>query len=292
MHVIDDNGNAHLRDPQGPLFVPRWQTSPVIHSSNHINEDISQGWAKAEIETSIATKSVVLGGFHYAPPGDTASPDSSTRFFSTLLSMWRGEPVEYEGDPISHIILPIFDRPSAKNRNVVGVLKSTIQWGYFLQDILASSDIGYQVAVKCTCLKEQAKYTFELNGPKVKNVGINKRHDDHIPSEIHFDATLNADVIEDGTTEGVPFLKDYCPYIFEVYPSHENFEYYVTNQAIVISLSIAAVFVFTILMFIVYDRLVERRQRIVLAKATQSTAIVSSLFVSLFYPQSQSTALS
>jgi hypothetical protein len=38
------------------------------------------------------------------------------------------------------------------------------------------------------------------------------------------------------------------------------------------------VIVFTIFMFLLYDRLVEKRQRIVLSKAAQSTAIVSSLF--------------
>jgi hypothetical protein len=38
------------------------------------------------------------------------------------------------------------------------------------------------------------------------------------------------------------------------------------------------VFVFTAIMFILYDRLVERRQHIVLNKAATSTAIVSSLF--------------
>lgn len=38
------------------------------------------------------------------------------------------------------------------------------------------------------------------------------------------------------------------------------------------------VIAFNIFMFVLYDRLVEKRQRIVLSKAAQSTAIVSSLF--------------
>jgi Adenylate and Guanylate cyclase catalytic domain len=38
------------------------------------------------------------------------------------------------------------------------------------------------------------------------------------------------------------------------------------------------VIAFTICMFLLYDRLVEKRQRLVLSKAAQSTAIVSSLF--------------
>ena len=38
------------------------------------------------------------------------------------------------------------------------------------------------------------------------------------------------------------------------------------------------VFFYTIILFIFYDRLVESRQRLILAKATKSTAIVASLF--------------
>jgi class 3 adenylate cyclase len=41
---------------------------------------------------------------------------------------------------------------------------------------------------------------------------------------------------------------------------------------------VAAIFVVTALMFLFYDRLVERRQQLILSKAVQSTAIVASIF--------------
>jgi Adenylate and Guanylate cyclase catalytic domain len=46
----------------------------------------------------------------------------------------------------------------------------------------------------------------------------------------------------------------------------------------ILTVSMTLVIGFTILMFLLYDRLVEKRQRLVLSKAAQSTAIVSSLF--------------
>lgn len=46
----------------------------------------------------------------------------------------------------------------------------------------------------------------------------------------------------------------------------------------ILTLGAAAIFVFTALMFVLYDRLVERRQRLVMSTAKTSTAIVSSLF--------------
>ena len=86
--------------------------------------------------------------------------------------------------------------------------------------------------------------------------------------------------MEDGTVEGLRYDDTSCPHVFRVYPTQAEYDKYVTPMPIIISLSISAIFAFAIGMFLLYDRLVERRQRIVLAKATQSTAIISSLFVS------------
>jgi len=77
---------------------------------------------------------------------------------------------------------------------------------------------------------------------------------------------------------GIPLNQEGCPYFFHVYPTQEYSSYYLTKNPMLISITVAAVFLFTIIMFFLYDRLVERRQRLVLAKATQSTAIVASLF--------------
>ena len=53
---------------------------------------------------------------------------------------------------------------------------------------------------------------------------------------------------------------------------------YQTSTPKLITFSIALVFAFTICTFLVYNHLVEKRQRAILNKAANSTAIVSSLF--------------
>jgi hypothetical protein len=53
---------------------------------------------------------------------------------------------------------------------------------------------------------------------------------------------------------------------------------YTSSTPLKITLSIAIVSLFTIAMFFVFNYLVEKRQRSLLKKAVQSTAIVSSLF--------------
>jgi class 3 adenylate cyclase len=51
-----------------------------------------------------------------------------------------------------------------------------------------------------------------------------------------------------------------------------------SSVPILMTFAVAMVFIFTILMFLVYNRLVEKRQYLILRKAAHSTAIVSSLF--------------
>ena len=44
------------------------------------------------------------------------------------------------------------------------------------------------------------------------------------------------------------------------------------------TIAVAVIFIFTACMFVFYDRLVERRQALVMHKAIQTNAIVTSLF--------------
>jgi class 3 adenylate cyclase len=86
--------------------------------------------------------------------------------------------------------------------------------------------------------------------------------------------------IADGTKTGLSLLQgeDQCQYLLRVYPSQVFYNEYVTNTPVKITCAVAFIFLFTTLLFLVYDRLVERRQRLLLSKAERSTAIVSSLF--------------
>ena len=76
--------------------------------------------------------------------------------------------------------------------------------------------------------------------------------------------------IDDGTLNGIPLNQEGCPYSFHVYPTSTYADDFITKDPLIISLSVAAVFLFTIMMFLTYDRLVERRQRLILSKAIRS----------------------
>jgi hypothetical protein len=87
---------------------------------------------------------------------------------------------------------------------------------------------------------------------------------------------LDKGTVADGTREGLSFHSGDCHYTVSIYPSQDFHRS--RSSPVVMTFAVAVIFAFAILMFCLYDRLVERRQRFVLHKAVQSTAIVSSLF--------------
>lgn len=102
---------------------------------------------------------------------------------------------------------------------------------------------------------------------------------------------------DSATYTGVPLDEEYCPFYIRVFPSTTMEDDYITNNAVIFTAVSVMIFVFTAIIFLVYDVLVERRQRKVYGAAKKSTAIVSSLFPSnvrdrLFDEESNSPKIS
>ncbi len=277
LHTYDVDGVPHLSISDGP-FLPRWQTSPVLKTSMP-NENLFENLHVAEIARKcIATKSAVIGGFHYSLPGNSSSSNPDTAFFASLRSLWEGKPVDYLGDPMSHLVIPIFDSLTRSDRKVVAVLKSTIHWRWYLRNLLPKTNEGIIVVLENRC---EGNFTYHLIQDRAEVIGFGDLHDSRY-TKYHYGGTIRSDTINDGTLSGIPLNQKGCPYSFHVYATPADEDSHMTKDPIIISVSVAAVFCFAIAAFFYYDHLVERRQKLLLAKATQSTAIVSSLFVSFF----------
>ena len=97
-------------------------------------------------------------------------------------------------------------------------------------------------------------------------------------SEVLSEVLQSEENTADGTRFGLPFSANGCHYTISLYPTQLFVEQYSNALPAIVLSVIVFVFAFTILLFLFYDRLVEHRQNLVLKKAVQSTAIVSSLF--------------
>lgn len=126
-------------------------------------------------------------------------------------------------------------------------------------------------------------FTYRLDGPKATYVGVGDLHDEKydylIQSRTLFkimETTKNS--TEGSTYSGLPLDDKYCPLTIHVYPSQTMEDAYLTSDPLRFTILAAAIFVFTSLVFVAYDCIVARRQKIVMDRALASGAIVSSLF--------------
>jgi hypothetical protein len=170
------------------------------------------------------------------------------------------------------------DYEPAKHR-IVGALASSIYWRILLRDTLPPNSNGIQVVFNNSCTKP---FTYQVNGPDVKYIGVGDHHDKHnnaFGNNVSF-SELGAFANRDSVYSGARLESDYCPFTLHLYPSDEMKATFVTNHPLVFSMVTFFIFLFTSLVFALYDRGVERRQRMVMTSAERSSTIVSSLFPS------------
>jgi hypothetical protein len=89
-------------------------------------------------------------------------------------------------------------------------------------------------------------------------------------------AELNSLYSQDKPEHALDLDELSCPFKLHVYPTAEMEEDNKTRIPFITTFAVAMVFVFTALVFWLFNSLVEKRQQLVLNQATQSTAVVSA----------------
>jgi class 3 adenylate cyclase len=82
-----------------------------------------------------------------------------------------------------------------------------------------------------------------------------------------------------------------CRYTIRFFPSDEYYHAYVTKKPTVYAVSVAMIFLFTILCFLIYDYLVEKRQKVVMNTAIDSSDIVNQLYPPSFVRRITQTSI-
>ncbi|CAB9511299.1 Receptor-type guanylate cyclase gcy [Seminavis robusta] len=272
---VRDEDGVPVKDTAGAPYMPTWQTSPVYHGGATLNENLLQNSLSSKgLNASFYSSSVVIGDMLTAPPGGMDSNNSHSAMMALMLSTAHNKTEQYEGDPMSQVFFPIFNS-FEDDREPVAVMVAWISWISYFQDQLPKSLQGVHVVLHSTC---SGDFTYEINGEEVRYLGRGDLHEeifDDMKQSATFESLEN---IGDGTKTGLPLNKDECMMSIDVYPSTKFYEAYNTSTPIVMTFVTACVFVFTVCMFLLYDRLVERRQALVMQKAVESNAIVTSLF--------------
>ena len=275
VHIFDpDTGLPSTKNLGDGPYLVRWQTSPVLRSGKINSELFHENVTSTIAKHAIQGQSVIMSDFVVAPPGPPSSKDALTSFFATLRSIKENKEVYYLGDPMAYLIIPVFDNFDVDKRQVVAVIKAVLHWKEYFRHILPSNVQGITVVLENKC---SGFFTYEIQGTEVFGVGYGDHHDVQF-TELGRHHTINLTSIQDGTDSRLEWDEDGCPYSIHVYPSTKYYSDFITGESLNVTFAVGMVFFYSILLFIFYDRLVESRQRLILAKATKSTAIVASLF--------------
>ena len=168
--------------------------------------------------------------------------------------------------PESVIFFPIYKevkKNQTSSDDIVATISSIIPWDNYFLDLLPGGIDGIILVVSNTC---NQTFSYEINGPTVQYLGVGDFH-----NEVYDDLVVE--------TTFSPFDTEMeCLHTISLYPSETFESTYETDKPKVYTIAVLCLFLLTVLVFFLYDCLVERRQSKVLSTAERSTAIVSSLF--------------
>jgi hypothetical protein len=175
---------------------------------------------------------------------------------------------------------------SQSENTVVAMAASSFYFGSLLSGILPAGQDGLVVVIANYCGDDTASqaFTYEINGSNATFLGLGDLHDPLFTNDgISANFTDFIEYNSKGTFErysGLPIASSYCMWNVTVFPSEKMEDKYRSNDPIIFTYSVIAIFLITSLCFLGYDKLVADRQQKVLRSAQKSNAIISSLFPS------------
>jgi hypothetical protein len=188
-----------------------------------------------------------------------------------------------------------------KDIEMVGFIAISIFWRDLVTNLLPPGSDGILIVIDNPC---NPTFSFQVNGPDVEYLGRGDFHDPkydsmeigvssqpysefrHLPKVSDLQKTSKQSWLPElgsfaqgsKSYTGLPLVNDTCPFYLRLYPSETMETDYKTNDPILFTVCAVLIFAFTSAVFIVYDRLVEKRQKTVMTTAVHTSAIVSSLF--------------
>jgi hypothetical protein len=252
--IVDDSGIS-LESAYPYTDVPVWQIAPI------------EGNSKA-----------VMFNLHAEPNRQRALDDMLTYNVPTLTAILQLVQ-DSEIRPSSILFYPVRASfaTSDSAKEVVGSISIVFSWDDVLRSILPDYLEGL-VCVLETCTHTVGQtVTYSVAGDDVVFMGEGDLHDEEYDDMVHI---VKANV--KGTDEKLGVVDNLITYTLRVYPSKDFENSYVTNRPMIFTVSGVLIFLFTTLVFLLYDRLVKSRQIKLSKVAEQTSRIVNSMFPAAF----------
>lgn len=212
----------------------------------------------------------------------------------------------------TQMVQPIFDtiyngHRKRKELKMVGALVLLFDWTSLLSDLISNHDIrDIDIVLSSSCSSMQP-ISFRVNEDDVVQLGLGDLHDPEYDDmefttslfELQLDNETQVAVDKRMANEGIADSRVtgcVSEIVMSIYPTKELEESFRTNLEWILSGGIAAVFLFTSLVFFGYDIMVRRRQKKIMDRIIRQEKIVSMVFPKVirdnFYRDSNHTRTS
>ena len=258
-HIFDFNGTV---SKPGQL-LPLYETSPM---TEELVPWVNFDWLATTVAEGVpglflSHKSILGKASLYH--NESKSPEE--QFLYTLL---KGNGLT-EG-MASMVSYPVFSNRD-KDRRVVAVLSSFVVWDHELVLAHSSPQVSLVAVIRNQC---NQIFSYLIKDSQTTLLGPSDLHEREYRSMVK-SLTLSPNAKD---YHGAPFDGNHCGYTVSIYPSSTMETQFSSAKPIWVTMIVACTFFAVCGAFILYDHLVERRQKIVMDRAIQSTNIISSLF--------------
>lgn len=227
-----------------------WQYGPGVEDPSLIN---------ADLYSNIPFKNGIDDVMHYEEPAFADIEDSK------IIMGYTEQTKNVNEEPQALFLQPVH-RDFETDSPIVALLMAVEPWTKVFKNVLPSGMNGFVVGVKGSCSSDK---TFVINGPAIEFWAEGDKHDTKYDS-LAVTSTLVSSKLREG--------RESCSYTLSVYPSDSFEQEYYTSKPYIYSVFVLAMFIFTSIIFVLYDTFVKRRQAKILSTATRTTKIVTSLF--------------
>jgi hypothetical protein len=249
----DDESNSNFS-------IPIWQVGPVPTNADIIMLDLYTHPSFRRIVDDVNTVGHIL-----------LSEVVDRAFLAENIETLDRDPTR-DNHPRSYAAQPVYDAFAYEAATVAYVF-SVVPWDTYFANVLPFGTDNFVVEVIDSC---GTSFAYLLQGPEALYLGEDFQSDpkfDHLVQTAEF-ATFARYEEEVNNLDEIL----YCSYTISVHATSEYEAVYDTNKPLYLTIIVLVVFLFTAMVFILYDFFVQRRQTKVLQTAQRTTAIVASLF--------------
>jgi hypothetical protein len=255
----------------------------LLHFSLSLSRDLATVVDNASVLKCIDIHKVSLSkAYHIAYPGDTSLDEENQAwadYFSSYITSGE-DPMEPLSDMYYPMVEDLLDWRNVRDHpdydpsqhKIAGIMSQSFYWRDMIKNILPQGSDGILAVFESPC---NPTFTYEINGPTVKYLGVGNVHDsgyDHLEKSSLLQ-DLDKYSVGKSSYSYIPLEQDSCPWTVRVYPAVAFVESYTSNMPIIFTVVVLLVFGFSSGIFLMYDWYVRRRQRIVMASAVRSNKV-------------------